>query len=163
MFLFFSSVWLSSVLVPALIHSCTNKLQFVYLTITSHLACWKSQKFPISEGKKLISKNLPKYKSIVYTKLLIWKDVKWVPQTAYYYWALFLKSISQILWYMLLFLTEHNLSFTLFLIRSYFFAQSELRCSYKVCSYKKRVYWKMIEIIQYNYTFFRELLKMPVV
>ena len=32
-------------------------------------------------------------------------------------------------------LTEHNPSFTLFLICSYFFTQSELRCSYKVCSY----------------------------
>ena len=42
--------------------------------------------------------------------------------------------------YIFLFLTEHNPSFTLFLICSYFFTQSELRCSYKVCSYKKSVY-----------------------
>ena len=37
-----------------------------------------------------------------------------------------------------LFLTEHNPSFTLFLICSYFFTQSQLRFSYEVCSYKKR-------------------------
>ena len=59
MFLFFSSIWALSVLIPVLIHSCSNKFQFVYLTITSHLAlaCWKSRKFLISEGKKKILKN----------------------------------------------------------------------------------------------------------
>ena len=45
MFLFFSSIWASSVLIPVLIHSCSNKLQFVYLTITSHLACWHRNSF----------------------------------------------------------------------------------------------------------------------
>ena len=50
--LIFPSIWASSVLISVLIHSCSDKLQFIYLTITSHLACWKSQKFPISEGKK---------------------------------------------------------------------------------------------------------------
>ena len=44
---------------------------------------------------------------------------------------------KRFLWYTFLFLTEHNPSFTLFLICSYFFTQSELRCSYKECSYKK--------------------------
>ena len=53
-----------SVLIPVLIHSCSNKLQFVYLTITSHLACWKSRKFPnFQKGKKEILRNFPKYKS----------------------------------------------------------------------------------------------------
>ena len=92
MFLFFSSIWASSVLFPVLIHLCSNKLQLVYLAITSHVACWKSHKFPISEGKKEISKNFPKHKSIVYKKLLI--DSK------------------RLLWYMFLFLTEHNPTFT---------------------------------------------------
>ena len=36
-----------------------------------------------------------------------------------------------------LFLIDPDLSFSLFLICSYFMAQSELQCSYKVCSYKK--------------------------
>ena len=117
MLLFFSSIWASSVLIPVFIHLCYNKLQFVYLTITSLLACWKSWKFPISEGKKKFLKTFRKCKSIVYNKLLI--DAK-----------LFL-------WYIFLFLTEHNPSLRLFLICSYFFTHSELRCSYKVCSYKK--------------------------
>ena len=69
-FLFFSSFW------TVLVHSCSNKLQFVYLTITSDLACWKSRKFPISEGKKEILNNFDKYKSIVYNKLMI--DLKLV-------------------------------------------------------------------------------------
>ena len=56
---FFSSIWASSVLIPILIHLCSNKLQFVYLTITSHLACWKSRKFPISERKKRNFKEFP--------------------------------------------------------------------------------------------------------
>ena len=97
MFLFFSSIWASSVLIPVLIDSDSNKLQFVYLTITSHLACWKSL-------------------SIVYNKLLI--------------------ESKQLLYYTFLFLTEHNPSFTLFLI-CYFFTQSEFWCSYKACSLKK--------------------------
>ena len=59
-------------------------------------------------------------------------------ETAHHCWTLFLKSISRLLWYTFLFLTEHNPSFTLFLIYSYFFTQSELRCSYKVCSCKKK-------------------------
>ena len=114
-----SSIWASSVLILVLFHSCSNKLQFVYLPTTSHLPCWKSRKFPILKGKKSL-KYFSKYKSVVYNKLLI--DSK------------------RFLWYIFLFLTEHNPSFTLFLICSYFFTQSELRCSYKVCSYKKRVY-----------------------
>ena len=44
---------------------------------------------------------------------------------------------KRFLWYKLLVLTEHNPSFTLFSICSYFFTQSELRCSYKERSYKK--------------------------
>ena len=52
MFFIFSSVSASSVFIPALIRSCSNKLQFVYLTVTSHLACSKSRKFPILEGEK---------------------------------------------------------------------------------------------------------------
>ena len=44
---------------------------------------------------------------------------------------------KRFLWYKLLFLTEHNPSFTLFSICSYFFTQSELPCSYKEPSYKK--------------------------
>ena len=39
---------------------------------------------------------------------------------------------------MFLFLIDPDLSFSLFLICSYFLAQSELQCSYKVCSYKKK-------------------------
>ena len=62
-----------------------------------------------------------------------------VPQTAHHYWTLFLKSISRLLLYIFLFLTEHNPSFTLFLIySSFFFTQSELPCSYKVYSYIKK-------------------------
>ena len=34
-------------------------------------------------------------------------------------------------------LIDPDLSFSLLLICSYFLAQSELQCSYKVCSYKK--------------------------
>ena len=45
---------------------------------------------------------------------------------------------------------EHNPSFTLFFICSLFFTQSELPCSYKVCSYKKRVY-AMNTIKKQNY------------
>ena len=113
MFLFFSSIWVSSILIPVLIHSRSNKLQFVYLTIISHLACWKAGNFPFQKGKK---------------------------ETAHHYWTLFLKSISRLLYryIYIFFITEHNPSFTLFLIWSYFFTQSELRCSYKVCSYKKK-------------------------
>ena len=127
MFLFFSSIWASSVLFPVLIHSCSNKLQLVYLAITSHVACWKSHKFPISEGKKEISKNFPKRKSIVYKKLLI--DSK------------------RLLWYMFLFLTEHNPSFTsnFTVLNSFLFlTQSELRCSYKVYSYKQKSVFDMV-------------------
>ena len=57
--LFFSPVSASSVLIPALIHSCFNKLHFVYLTIISHLAFRKSWKFPISEGKQIDFKEFP--------------------------------------------------------------------------------------------------------
>ena len=102
----FSTIWASSVLIPVLIHSCYNTLQFAYLTITSHLACWKSRKFPILDGKK----NFSKYISIVYSKLLI--DSK------------------RLLWYIFLFLTEHNPNFTLFLICSFSLTQSELRCCF---------------------------------
>ena len=47
--------------------------------------------------------------------------------------------------YIFLFLTEHNPSFTLFLICSYFFTQSELRFSYKECLHKKKsiVFWSL--------------------
>ena len=55
-----------------------------------------------------------------------------------HYWTLLVKSISRLLWYIFLFLSEHTPSFTLFLICSYFFTQSELQCLYKVCSYKKK-------------------------
>ena len=131
MFLFFLSIWVSSVLIPVVIHPCSNKLQFLYLTMNSHLACWKNQNFPISEGKKEILKNFPKYKSIVYNKLLI--------------------GSKRLFWYIFLFLTEHNPSFTLFLICSYFFTQSDLRCSYKECSCKKK------SVVQ-NYRFIYESL-----
>ena len=82
----------------------------------------KAGNFPFQKGKKEILKNFPKYKSIAYSKLLI--DCK------------------QLLWNILLLLTEHNPSFALFLICSYFFTQSELRYSYsyKVCSYLKKMY-----------------------
>ena len=73
MFLFFSTIWASSVLIPVLIHSCSNKLQFVYLTITSHLAFWKAGNFPFQKRKKEILNDFPKYKSIVYNKL---KEIK---------------------------------------------------------------------------------------
>ena len=101
---------------------------FIHVLINCNLYTWqllhtwpveKAGNFPFQKGKKEILKNFPKYKSIVYNKLLI--DSK------------------RLLWYIFLFLTEHNPSFTLFLICSYFFTQSELRCSYKVCSYKKRI------------------------
>ena len=52
---FFLSIWASSVL----IHSCSNEMKLVYLAITSHLACWKSQKFPISEGKNFFERISP--------------------------------------------------------------------------------------------------------
>ena len=81
----------------------------------------KDGSFPFQKG---ILKNLPKYKSLVYKKLLI--DVK-----------IFLKSISRLLWYIFLFLSEFKLSFTLYLICSYVFTQSKLRLFCKVCSYKK--------------------------
>ena len=67
----FSSIWASNVLIPVLIHPRSNKLQFLYLTIISHLACWKSRNFPFMKGTKEILKNFPKYKSIIYNKLLI--------------------------------------------------------------------------------------------
>ena len=108
--LFYSSIWASSVLIPVLIHSGSNKLQLVYFTITSHLACWKSRKFPISEGKK---RNCALLLNIIFKKHL----------AAYSYTFLLLN--------------EHNQSFTLFLICSHFFIQSELPCPNKVCSYKK--------------------------
>ena len=55
-----------------------------------------------------------------------------------HYWTLLVKSTSRLLWYIFLFLSKHNPSFTLFLICSYFFTQSELQWLYKVCSYKKK-------------------------
>ena len=51
---------------------------------------------------------------------------------------IFKKYLAAFVIYVFLFLTENNPSFTLFLICFYFFAQSELRCSYKVCSDKKK-------------------------
>ena len=124
---------------------------FIHVLINCHLYTWqllhtwpveKDGNFPFQKGKKEILKNFPKYKSIVYNKLLI--DLK-----------LFLKSISRLLWYIFLFLTEHNPNFTLFLICSCFFTQSELRCSYKVCSFKKRVYVceKRIKLLSFPYIF----------
>ena len=97
---------------------------FIHVLINCNLYTWqllhtwpveKAGNFPFQKGKKEILKNFPKYKSIVYNKLLI--DSK------------------RLLWYIFLFLTEHNPSFTLFLICSYFFTQSELRFSYKECLY----------------------------
>ena len=71
------------------------------MTSTSHLACWKSRKFPISEGeKKEILKNLHKYKSIVY------KNYKLRTNCAPLFNIIF-KNISRFLWYIILFLTEH--------------------------------------------------------
>ena len=99
---------------------------FIYVIINCNLYTWqslhslpveKAGNFPFQKGKKRNLKAFRKCKSIVYNKLLI--DAK-----------LFL-------WYIFLFLTEHNPSLRLFLICSYFFTHSELRCSYKVCSYKK--------------------------
>ena len=107
---------------------------FIHVIINCNLYTWqllhpwpveKAGNFPFQKGKREILKNSPIYKSIVYNNLLI--GLK-----------LFLKSISRLLWYIILFFTEHNPSFTLFLICSYFFTQSELRCSYKVCSYIKK-------------------------
>ena len=88
------------------------------------LHTWPDEKaghFQFQKGKKEILKNF----SLI--------DLK-----------LFLKSISWLLWYIFLYPIKHYPSFTLFLICSYFFTQSELWCSHKVCSYKKRVYlhWK---------------------
>ena len=60
----------------------------------------KSGNFPFQKGKKEILKNFPKYKSIVYNTL----------QT----------DSKRLLWYIFLFLTEHNPSFILFLICFYF-------------------------------------------
>ena len=114
MSLFFSSIWASNVLIPVLIYSCSNKLQFVYLTIISHLASWKTRKFPISEEKKKETlRNFPKV--YIYISIYIYIYI-----------------------YTYLFLTEHNPRFTLFLICFYLFTQSEFQCSYKVCCCKKR-------------------------
>ena len=74
----------------------------------------KAGNFPFQKGKKEILKNFRKYKSIVSLSLIS-------------------LNINQNLY-----LIQHNPSFTLFLICFYFL--SELRCSYKVCSYQKRVY-----------------------
>ena len=135
--IFFSSIWASSVLIPVLSQSCSNKLKFVYLTITSHLACWKSRKLPILEGKKDILKNFPKYKSIVYKKSLIWWDGSESHKlTAHHYWTLFLKSISWLLWYIFLF-PEHNPSFPLFLT---FSPNLSVDVLIKCVLVKKRVY-----------------------
>ena len=120
MFLFLSSIWASSVLISALIHSCSNKLQFVYFTITSHLTCWKSRKFPISEGKKEILKNFSKCKYIQFITNC---------------W-LILSGFCDIYFYFLL-----NIIRAFFFVLNLFlflFKQSELRCSYKVCSYIKK-------------------------
>ena len=87
----------------------------------------KAGNFQFQKGKKEILKNFPKYKSIVYNKLLI--DLK-----------LFLKSISRLLWYIFLFLTEHNPSFTLFLICSYFLPNLSFDVLIKCVLMKKRVY-----------------------
>ena len=82
---------------------------FIHVLINCNLYTWqllhtwpveKAGNFPFQKGKKEILKNFSKYKSIVYNKLLI--DSK------------------RLLWYIFLFLTEHNPSFTLFLICSHF-------------------------------------------
>ena len=92
---------------------------FIHVIIHCNLHTWqllhtwpveKAGNFPFQKGKKEILKNFPKYKSIVYNKLLI--DSK------------------RLLWYIFLFLTEHNPSFTLFLICSFSLTQSELRCCF---------------------------------
>ena len=48
---------------------------------------------------------------------------------------------------MFLFLTDPDLSFSLLLICSYFLAQSELQCFYKMCSYKKKECMQYIALI----------------
>ena len=73
---------------------------FIHVLINCNLYTWqllhtwpveKGENFPFQKGKKEILKNSPKYKSIVYKKLLI--GLK-----------LFLKSISRLFWYIILFL-----------------------------------------------------------
>ena len=117
---------------------------FIHVLINCNLYTWqllhswpvqKTGNFPLQKGKKEILKNFPKYKSKNIFDL-IGHGV--IPQTVHHYWTLFLKSISWLLWNIFVFLTEHNLSITLLLICSYFFTKSELQCSYKVRSYKKK-------------------------
>ena len=112
MFLFFSSIWALSVLLPVLIQSSSNKLQFVYLTITSHLACWKTRNFSFQNEKK--------------------------KETAHHYWTLFLKRISWLLLCIFSFLAEHNPSFTLFLIYSDFLPNMSFDVLMKCVLMKKR-------------------------
>ena len=99
---------------PLFIHALINCNMYTWQLLNT----WPIEKagnFPFQNRKKEILKNFPKYKYIVHNKLLI--DSK------------------RLLWYIFLFLTEHNPSFTLFLNCSYFFTESELRCSYKLRSY----------------------------
>ena len=117
----------------------------------------KARNLPFQKGKKEILKNSPKYKSIVYNKLLIWEDVEWVPQTAHHYWTLFLKSISRLLWYIFLFLTEHNPSFILFLICSYILPNPSFDALTK-CALVKKESIRMLLIILLNEQFFQNLL-----
>ena len=99
-------------------------LLFIHVLINCSLYTWqllytwpvkKAGNFPFQNWRK---KKFPKYKFIGHNKLLT--DSK------------------RLLWYIFLFLTEHNPSFTLWLICSYFFTWCEFRCFYKVCSYIKK-------------------------
>ena len=115
--LIFLSIWASSILIPV-IYSCSDKLQFVYFTLSP---VEKAGNFSFQTGKK----NFSKYKSIVSLKNL--SKCK----------SIFSLNLVSLNINLNLYLTENNPSFALFLICS-FFAQSELQCSYKVCSYKKK-------------------------
>ena len=118
--LIFLSIWASSILIPV-IYSCSDKLQFVYFTLSP---VEKAGNFSFQTGKKNL-KNFSKYKSIVSLKNL--SKCK----------SIFSLNLVSLNINLNLYLTENNPSFALFLICS-FFAQSELQCSYKVCSYKKK-------------------------
>ena len=95
-----------------------------YNLYTSHSPVEKAGNFSFQTGKKNL-KNFSKYKSIVSLKNL--SKCK----------SIFSLNLVSLNINLNLHLTENNPSFALFLICS-FFAQSELQCSYKVCSYKKK-------------------------
>ena len=100
---------------------------FIHVLINCNLHTWqllytqpveRAGNFQFQKGKKENLKNFSKYKSIVYNKLLI--DSK------------------RLLWYIFLFLTEHNPSFTLFLICSYFLPNLSFDVLIKCVLIKKR-------------------------